>query len=80
MPIETKSPEATLAELAKDHAKLAGKSDRASKFRCRMLAGRARSLCRKMHKRPAEQDAAFENWQKQAKPQRIGAGFFPIVD
>ena len=77
---EVKDPKEQLAELAAEHAKLAAAKDKKSRFRCRMIAGRAKSLIRQLHKSAVDQDFALAEWDKKAKPQRIGAGFFPIED
>jgi hypothetical protein len=73
----TPDPKAALAALAKEHATLAGKKDRASGFRRRMLCGRAQSLIRKSVKGARAQEDTLAEWDQQARPVR--KGFFQTL-
>ena len=63
----TEDPKTKLSELAQEHAGLSGKQDKAARFRCRMIRGRAQSIIIKSVKGAAAQDAAFADWQTAAK-------------
>ncbi len=63
----TQDPKAALAKLAKEYSRLIGKQDKASSFRRRMIYGRAQGVIRRAGAKTArEQDAAFDEWKKQA--------------